>query len=98
MDVLRWMACTKPSLAVRALPGDPKTYRLMGSTDQLRGHNLLFCRAWGSQVMLWGLWLKVSVVSCKCSYTLYSGAYITLLITTHEPLSGGLWLKVSVVS
>ena len=48
--------------------------------------------------MLWGLWPKVSVVSCNCSYTLYSGAYITLLITTHEPLSGVYGLSVFVVS
>ena len=29
------------------LPWDPKTYRFKGSSLQLRGHNLLFCRAWG---------------------------------------------------
>ena len=34
------------------IPGDPKTYCFRGSTLQLKGHNLLFCRAWGHRLGL----------------------------------------------
>ena len=34
-------------LGLRGLLGDPKTYRFKGSTLELRGQNLLFCRVWG---------------------------------------------------
>ena len=34
---------------VEGLPGDPKNYRLMGSTFWSRGHNLLSCRVWGQR-------------------------------------------------
>ena len=38
---------------METVPGDSKTYSFKGSTLYSRGHSLLFCRVWGSEVLVY---------------------------------------------